>query len=143
MQNLKKLAKNLRFLASEVENELPNDELIIEDVSLSEEMKNYLPLLRKMISKESFGKIKVLIDNRRKRKPDRFWAVSIDKGEGAGSLGNLNDLIKSLKFIFRMELPTAGFIRKILDYGVNNGYVALNRVLENNQVRMRILKENV
>jgi hypothetical protein len=163
MKNFLRIAKDLREIAEILDKKAQGgggavvgdeidtaasftDEGIPEDIgdeelTVQEELRKYLPLLRRMIPKESFGKLKILFDNKRKRKQDRFWAITMDKGEGAGPVGDMQEVVKQLRYILRSELPVAGMIRKVLDYGVENGYIALDRVLSKGQVKVRLLKE--
>jgi hypothetical protein len=113
-----------------------------EDEPMHEVIRQYRPLLQKMVGKvDAINKLKFIMDNKRLRKPDRYWLMAIDKREGSGDVGNMSEWMKQLAFIFRNKLPVARILRLILDYGVENGYVALKRMLENDRARVVILKE--
>jgi hypothetical protein len=113
-----------------------------DDEKLYEILKKYRPLLVKMIGKvEALNKLKLIIDNKRLRKPDRWWLIAIDKGQGSGEVGKMQEWLKQLSFIFRNKLPVARILKKFLDYGLEEGYVALKRILENDRAKVVLSKE--
>jgi hypothetical protein len=85
--------------------------------------------------------LKFIIDNKRLRKPDRWWLIAIDKGQGSGEVGKMQEWLKQLSFIFRNKLPVARILKKFLDYGLEEGYVALKRILENDRAKVVLSKE--
>jgi hypothetical protein len=143
-ERLKKLSKNLndldpkvaadalRKLAAEIEDD--------EEIPESEEFKGYRQLLTRMKSKDSLKKLKIFIDQPRLRKPILWWLLAIDKGEGAGTM-DFQDLLRKINILLHRDLPSAKFLKMFLDYGVANGFIALDRILSKNRAKITLMKE--
>ena len=125
----KEAAKKLKMVAQEVEEEA--------DVP---EITEYKKLLTMLKGKEGLKKIKIFLDNQRVRKPIVWWLTKLDKGEGAGAV-DFQDMIKKIKIMLKRDLPAARFLKMILDYGISNGHIALNRLLEKGRAKMTLMKE--
>lgn len=106
------------------------------------EIADYRKLLNKLKGKEGIKKLKVFLDNPRLRKPIRFWLTKLDEGEGAGPI-DFNEMIKQMKLIIKRDLPAARWLKMVLDYGISNGHVALDRILSKDKAKMTLLKEQV
>ena len=140
MSKVLKIAKYLRMIAAELDVvATPAAEpTSAED---SDQIKQYRALLTKMKNGEGIKKIKFLLDNPRLRgKQDKWWFDNLDDGNGAGAL-EIEDVIKQLKVIMQRDLPVLPILQKVLNYGVANGYTALNRILEKGRVKMTLLQE--
>lgn len=125
----RKAAEELRIIAKELENEAEE----------TTEMKDYRRLLNKMKGKAGLNKFKIFIDMPRLRKPIRFWLDKLDKGEGAGAM-DFNEMIQKMKKMIKMDLPAARFLKLLLDYGIAQGHVALNRILEKGRAKITLMK---
>jgi len=126
-----KVAAELRKIAAEVEEE--------EDTP---EFKEYKTMLNKIKNNDSFKKLKIFLDNPRLKKPIRWWLTSIDKGEGAGPLDYI-DAMKKIKLLLQRDFAAAKFLKLILDYGVQNGYLKLDKLLSKNRAKITLMKEEV
>jgi len=131
MNEFLKLANSLRILAEEIETEETE----------SDEIRDYVKLLTKMKGKEGLNKIKVFIDNQRIRKPIVWWLDTIDDAKSGGEM-DFSDMVKNVKLIIKRDLPAAKFLRLILDYGVTNGFTALNRLLSKGRAKVTLMQEN-
>jgi hypothetical protein len=125
--NLRKIAQGLETEQSATEEEEP----VIQD---------YRKLLMKMQGKNVLGKLSVLFDNPRLRKNDLYWSKMLDSA--TGSEADANDVIKKLKKLMQANLPVFSFLKKLLEFGIENGAIALSRILDKNRVRMTIAKED-
>jgi hypothetical protein len=143
-ENLKKLAKKLNELDPKVAASMLRkmaDELEEkEEIPESEEFKGYRQLLTRMKSKDSLKKLKIFIDQPRLRKPILWWLLAIDKGEGAGTM-DFQDLLRKIKILLHRDLPSAKFLKMFLDFGIANGYIALDRMLSKNRAKITLMKE--
>lgn len=110
-----------------------------DDDSFSKEFYRYKILLNKMRNKKSIGKLTILFDNPRIKRPDIYWARIMDKSEPRSI--ELKDLFKNIRIILKRKYPVSELLRKILDYGLLNGHFALNRVISKGRIRFDILKE--
>jgi len=104
------------------------------------ELNKYRILLERVNKKKVLNKILVLLDNPRMRKNDLWWARKIDSIKERNEI-DTKDLLKNIRSLLRRNYPTAKFLKKILDYGVQNGFMALSRTLEMNKVRVNITGE--
>jgi hypothetical protein len=129
LKSCKRLADEIRIAAAELEDEAEMPEIL-----------EYRKLLTKLKGKPGIEKLKILIDNPRVRRPIRYWLDRIDKGEGAGPM-DFNDMITSLKKIIKMDLPSAKYLKMLLDFGLSEGYIALNRLLEKGKAKITLMKE--
>jgi hypothetical protein len=123
------MAKSLRTMAAEIEEGVE-----------SPEFQKYKTLLTKLKGKESLNRLNILLANPRLRKTDKYWALMIDKGEGVTTTDPV-DQLKTIRVVLTRELPVAPFLKKILDYGIENGYIAMDRLLTKNRVRSVLLKQ--
>ena len=125
----KEVADRLRVIAKELEDEAEAPEIA-----------DYRKLLQKMKGKDGIKKLKIFIDNPRMRKPIRYWLDRIDKGEGAGDI-DFNEMIKKIKQMIKMDMPAVRFLKMLLDYGVNQGHVGLNRILEKGRAKVTLMRD--
>jgi len=136
-----KLANHLRFMANELEGESKETD--------SEEYRRYKLFLDRLhrISENAkkikgekegyipaFNRLNIILATPRLRKPDLYWALKLDKGEGAIERP-YNDILQDVKFILRRDLPVSVFLRKLFDYGVAKGITTFNRMLENKMMK--------
>lgn len=143
VEKLKKLSSNLgKISAKDAAAELYKLAAEVEEEEDSPEFKEYRTMLNKIKGKDSIKKLKIFIDNQRLRKPIRWWLTSIDNGEGAGDIDFL-DFIKKIKIMISRDLPAAKFLTLVLDYGIANGYMALDRMLSKNRAKITLIKEDV
>jgi hypothetical protein len=143
IERLKKLSNSLgKISAKDAAEELYKLAAEVEEEEEAPEIKEYRTMLNKIKGKDSFKKLKIFIDNQRLRKPIRWWLTSIDDGEGAGEIEFL-DFMKKIKIMIDRDLPAAKFLKLILDYGIANGYIALDRMLGKGRAKITLLKEEV
>jgi len=135
----KKIASELRKFAQDIESEAIAEGVEEEEVP---ELKDYRQLLTKMKTKESLNKLKLFFDSPRMRKPIRWWLTSLDKGEGAGAI-DFNDMIRKLNIMLKRDYPATRFLKLVLDYGLANGPIALNRILEKGRAKVTLMREDV
>ena len=122
------MAKTLRMMAAEIEE------------GESPEFQKYKTLLGKLKGKESLNRLNILLANPRIRKTDKYWATMMDKGEGAVASDPMEQ-VKAIRVVLTRELPVAAFLKKILDFGLENGHIAMDRLLAKNKVRITLLKQ--
>lgn len=141
MSKLLKLANHLRFMANELEGtdvETDSEEyrrykLFLDRLNrvsqssqkTKEKKKGYIPAL---------DRLNILLATPRLRKPDLFWALKLDKGEGSINRP-YNETLQDIKFILRRDLPVSIFLRKLLDYGITKGVTTFNRMIENEMLK--------
>lgn len=128
MMDVKAYAESLRKMADKLDGE-----------EESPEFKEYRRLLTKLKSKDSIKKLKLFLDNPRVRKPLNWWLIRLDKSEGSGSV-DLQDSLKKIKMMLQRDMPAARILKMLLDYGIQNGHVALDRLLSKDKAKMTLLR---
>jgi hypothetical protein len=131
MSNLKNIVSQLLTIAEKI-NETKEEE--------TTEIQNYRKLLTKLKGKGVIGKLNVLLDSSRMNKNDLYWSRALDNTDS--SEGDFNDIMKKVKIAIMMNYAVVPFLKKLLEFGINNGYVALARILNKNRVKMTITKIN-
>ena len=81
------------------------------------------------------------MDNARLKKQDLYWARKFDQSKAKGKI-DVDGFLKKLKTVYRRNLPVSNFAKKLLDYGLENGHVSLNNVLNRKRVKMELLGED-
>lgn len=135
--SMKQVAAYLNKLAAELDTEAESEE-----TPDTPEIAQYRKLLNRLRGKGVLGKFQVLLQKPRQMKTDLYWARLMDKMEepGEGPL-DTTKLIKAIKLVLLRKLAVAPFMKKVLDYGVNNGYVALARILSKNRAKFTLAKD--
>jgi hypothetical protein len=135
--SMKLVAGYLKKIAAELDTETETEE-----VPDSPEIAQYRKLLNRLKGKGVLGKFQVLLQKPRQMKSDLYWARLLDKMEDAGEGPlDITKLIKQIKMVLLRKYAVAPMLKKILDYGVDNGYIALVRVLSKNRAKFTLAKD--
>jgi hypothetical protein len=131
------MAAYLKKIAVKLDTEAETEEM-----PDSPEQAKWRRLLMRLQGKDVLGKLQVMIAKPRQMKSDLYLARLMDKMEDAGDGPmNVQQLMKAIKLIFIRKLAVAPFLKKVLDYGVDNGYMALLRVLSKNRAKFTLAKD--
>ena len=145
MNEFEIMADRLRFIAKSIENNVvlakAQNGKDGKDDKLQKLFRNYKLLLNKLRDRDTMAKLETVMDNPRLKKQDLYWAKKFDKSNATGKL-DIDDFLKNLKSIYRRKLPVANFMKKLLDYGLENGHLALSNMLKRKRVRMELLGED-
>lgn len=131
----KSIAKKIMDLANQIEGKKAAEG----EEEESAEIKDYRRLLNKLKGKDSIKKLKIFFDKPRLRKPIRWWLNAVDKGEGAGAM-DVNEMVKQMKILFKRDLPSARFLKMLLDYGLSESPIALDRILSKGRAKVTLMK---
>ena len=133
MSNLEEMADRLRIMAKTINPK--------KDDKTERLFRKYKFLLNKLKDKGSIGKLDLIMDNPRLNKNDLYWARKFDKSKSKNNL-DIDNFLQDFKKIYRRNLPAAGFMKKVLDYGIENGHLSLNNMLNRKRVKNELLGED-